>query len=60
MEKVTQILWDFTVKSLEYLMLKMKYKVERHTLPNLKPYYCQVPVAHACTPSYSGGRDQEN
>jgi hypothetical protein len=21
---------------------------------------CQVPVAHACNPSYSGGRDQED
>jgi hypothetical protein len=22
--------------------------------------YCWVPVAHACNPSYSGGRDQED
>jgi hypothetical protein len=22
--------------------------------------FCQVPVAHACYPSYSGGRDQED
>jgi hypothetical protein len=25
-----------------------------------KENYCQVPVAHACNPSYSGGRDQED
>jgi hypothetical protein len=22
--------------------------------------FCQAPVAHACNPSYSGGRDQED
>jgi hypothetical protein len=27
---------------------------------NLKSFLGQAPVAHACNPSYSGGRDQEN
>jgi hypothetical protein len=26
----------------------------------LKIHSCQAPVAHACNPSYSGGRDQED
>jgi hypothetical protein len=25
-----------------------------------KKLWCQVPVAHACNSSYSGGRDQED
>jgi hypothetical protein len=27
---------------------------------NLKHEQCHVPVTHACNPSYSGGRDQNN
>jgi hypothetical protein len=26
----------------------------------IRTYHCQGPVAHACNPSYSGGRDQED
>jgi hypothetical protein len=29
-------------------------------MKNLKLKSCQLPVAYACNPSYSGGRDQED
>jgi hypothetical protein len=41
-------------------LLSKKNKAGGIAIPDFKTHYSQAPVAHACNPSYSGGRGQEN
>jgi hypothetical protein len=41
-------------------VLFREYFLKTNVVMNIKRKQCQVPVAHACNPSYSGSRHQED
>jgi hypothetical protein len=50
-------------KQLTFLLLQtlmVELRSEEQAVVQLRWYEAQVPVAHLCNPSYSGGRDQED